>query len=254
MQPRKMLDNKELLLRHIVATLSEKIEYAKDVNGKKLVIWLDCDDQMEFDSYNADSYRQRVLSTLVNDGGFCFEQVKFMMGKPAAELHATKIKDNDCEYLQLVEKEVVRETKSCKAEISIYGDAGSLKKEKYILSPEDMKEKMIAAYNIGVGQFPKGVGCRENHIAIDDDPESPMREKNKFVSRTHGHIGFSEKFGFYFQVEMNGTRFVGNRTRIFRGGEEIKCDNPQVKIPLQNGDIIELGIDRNVLLRYIQCD
>ena len=253
-QPRKTLDNKELLLRRVITTLSEKIEYAADINGKKLVIWLDCDDELEFLSYNTDSYRQQMLSTLVNERGFGFEQVMFKMGKPTAELHATKVKDNDFEYLQLVEKEIVQEHKiACKAEISIYGGAGSLKEEKYILSSEDMKEKMITAYNIGAGQFPKiPTGYRENHIAIDDDPNSSMREKNKYVSRMHAHIGYSEKYGFYFQVEQDGTRLVGKRTRIFRGAEKIECDNPQARIPLQSGDLIELG--KAVVLRFVQLN
>ena len=116
-----------------------------------------------------------------------------------------------------------------------------------------MMEKMISCYNIGAGKFPKiPTGYRENHIAIDDNPDSPMVEKNKFVSRMHAHIGFSDKFGFYFQVEKDGTRLMGKRTRIFRGEEKIECENPEAKIPLQDGDLIELG--KAVVLKYKQLN
>lgn len=246
----KTLDDRELMLRNVVSTLAKRIEFRNAMDGKKLVLWLDCD-QLTFSAYDNESYRQQMLSALVNEKGFEFDQVAFSLGKPAPELHATQIGDNDLEYLQVVENEKVPEPVSCKAVISIFGEAGSLVQDKYILSPEDMKEKMIPCYNIGAGKFPKiPTGYRENHIAIDDNPDSPMVEKNKFVSRMHAHIGFSDKFGFYFQVEKDGTRLLGKRTRIFRGEEKIECETPEAKIPLQDGDLIELG--KAVVLRYKQ--
>ena len=246
----KTLDDKESLIRNVVSTLSKGTEFRNDMNGKKLVLWLDCD-QLTFSAYDTDPYRQQMLSTLFNEKGFEFEQVAFSIGKPAPELRATKIGDNDLEYLQI---EIdVPPPPFCKAEISIFGEAGSLVEDKYILSPEDMKEKRITCYNIGAGKFPKlPTGYRENHIAIDDDPTSKMVAKNKFVSRMHAHIGFSERFGFFLQVEMDGTRLMGKRTRIFRGEEKIECENPEAKIPLQDGDLIELG--KAVVLRYIQLN
>lgn len=248
----KTLDDKEALLRNVVSTLAKRIEYRDATKGKKLVLWLDCD-RLTFIAYDTDSYRQQMLSALLNEKGFEFEQVTFSLGKPAQELHATPIGDNDLEYLQVIEEEKVPESVSCKAVISVFGEAGSLAQDKYILSPEDMKEKMISCYNIGAGKFPKiPTGYRENHIAIDDNPDSPMVEKNKFVSRMHAHIGFSDKFGFYFQVEKDGTRLMGKRTRIFRGEEKIECENPEAKIPLQDGDLIELG--KAVVLKYKQLN
>ena len=178
----KMLEDKESLLRNVVSTLAKRIEYRDATKGKKLVLWLDCD-WLTFSAYNTDSYRQQMLSALLNEKGFEFGQVTFSLGKPAQELHATPIGDNDLEYLQVVEEEKVPESVSCKAVISVFGEAGSLVQNKYILSPEDMKEKMISCYNIGAGKFPKiPSGYRENHIAVDDNPESPMVEKNQYVS------------------------------------------------------------------------
>lgn len=250
----KTLDDKESLLRNVVSTLAKRIEFRNAMKGKKLVLWLDCD-RLTFSAYDNDSYRQQMLSTLLNEKGFEFDQVAFNLGKPASELHATKIGDNDLEYLQVIEEEKAPEQVSCKAVISVFGEAGSLVEDKYIISVEDMKEKMITFYNIGAGKFPKiPTGYRENHIAIDDNPGSPMMEKNKFVSRTHARIGFSDKLGFYLQVEKDGSRLMGKRTRIFRSGVEkpIECENPEAKIPLQDGDLIELG--KAVVLRYKQLN
>ena len=240
------------LLRSIIRTLGRVIEYKDLTIGKRLVIWLNCD-QITFDAYNTDQYIQQVMAALVNERGYGFSGVSLQIGNPPEELRATIIEGNDLEHLQILENETKEVIKSCKAMISIFGGAGSLLQEQYLLSSDDMKKKMLTSYNIGSGQFPRiPTGYRENHIAIDDNPNSPMAEKNKYVSRMHAHIGFSEKFGFYLQVEKDGTRLMGKRTRIFRGEEKIECDNPQAKIPLQTGDLIELG--KAVVLRYMQID
>lgn len=248
----KQLDSKDKLPQKVVDTLKKEVEYSDIMKGKSLKIWLDCS-PLAYNNYNTETYRQHILSYLSNEKGFGFDQIIFNIGKPAPELHATRIGDSDLEYLQVVETEVSQKVVSYKAEITIYGDAGSLLQDKYILSSEDMKKRMISAYNIGAGHFPKiPSGYRENHIAIDDNPESPMVEKNKYVSRMHAHIGCSEIFGFFLQAELDGTRLVGKRTRIFRGEQKIEMDNPQVKEPLQDGDLIELG--KAVVLRYVEIN
>lgn len=246
------VENRDDLIQSIVNTLKNIVEYKDTTNGKKLIIWLACD-KATFENYNTEHYQQMTLSALVNECGYCFDAVDFKIGRPTEDQKATKIGHSNLEYLQILTKDTSMEIKSCKAMISIFGSAGSLLQEQYLLSSDDMKKKMLIFYNIGSGQFPQiPTGYRENHIAIDDNPNSPMVDKNKYVSRMHAHIGFSEKFGFYLQVEKDGTRLMGKRTRIFRGEEKIECDNPQAKIPLQTGDLIELG--KAVVLRYIQID
>lgn len=250
-KPKPQLESKDDLLRSIVATLGKVIEDKESSEGMKLVIWLETD-ALRFKNYANEQYCHRLLTALVNEHGYSFGDVTFALGTPAEELHATCISDNELEYLQVVDKIETPKPVSCRASISIFGEAGSLMQEQYILSSDEMKEKMISAYNIGAGRFPKvPTGYRENHIAIDDNPQSPFVEKNKYVSRMHAHIGFSDTVGFYLQVEKDGTRLMGKRTRIFRNGEEkpIECDNPQAKIQLENGDLIELG--KAVVLRYL---
>ena len=58
--------------------------------------------------------------------------------------------------------------------------------------------------------------------------------------------------GFYLQVEYGGSRLSGNRTRIFRGEEKIEVENVEVKEPLHNGDLIELG--KAVVLKFVEID
>ena len=195
-----------------------------------------------------------MQSALKNECDITFESVEICIGKPAEDLRCTPVGESGKVMMLVEDKKDEKNEIHEKAEISIYGNAGSLLRKRYILSSDEMRKKKISAYNIGAGEFPQlPTGYRQNHIAIDDNPNSPMIEKNKYVSRMHAHIGHSDRFGFYLQVEMDGTRLMGKRTRIFRGEQKIELDNPQVKEPLQNGDLIELG--KAVVLKYTQiCD
>lgn len=242
------LETREELLQNLCNLSCELFDNIELSAGKRLVVWLDTD-QLTFRNYNTEQYRQRVMAALVNECDVKFDAVAFNVGKPSEELRCTPVGKSGKIFMQVVEEQPVQTSVSRKASISIFGHAGSLLKEEYVLSSDEMKAKRISAYNIGAGEFPQvPTGYRENHIAIDDNPNSPMIEKNKYVSRMHAHIGYSDNFGFYLQVERDGTRLMGKRTRIFRGEQKIELDNPQIKEPLQDGDLIELG--KAVVLRY----
>lgn len=246
------LDSKDELHRNI-CDLSERLFADVEMGAdKRMVIWVDADVNI-FKSYDTEKYRKSIQSALVNECGVTFEDITFHMGKPSEEMRisCTPVGKSGKVMMQIIENRPEKVEVHKKASISIFGNAGCLLKEKYILSSDEMKEKKIQAYNIGAGEFPEiPSGYRHNHIAIDDNPQSPMIEKNKFVSRMHAHIGYSEKFGFYLQVERDGTRLMGKRTRIFRGEHIIEMENLTVKEPLQDGDLIELG--KAVRLRYIE--
>ena len=244
----KPIEDKQSLAKLIVSLLTELIDEPAMTIGKTLVLWVDAD-QLTFDSYSTEAFRTQILGALANECGFDFEKIDCKNGIPTKDIKATPIGKSGKVFLQIVAKqEEAPKAVCCKAKISIFGDKGSLLQEQYLLSSEDIKDKKV--YNIGAGQFPKECGYRENHIAIDDDPASPQVERNKYVSRTHAHIGFSDKFGFYLQVELEGSRLRGKRTRIIRGQNFIECENPQAIEPLQTGDLIELG--KAVVLRYEQ--
>lgn len=246
------LETKEELLRVVCDWLADYTDAVGQSIGNQIVIWLDTN-QLTFQMYNTDDYRQRVLAALVNECDLRLDTITFHIGIPAEELRCTPVSKSGKVFLQIKEEQPMPTSVSKKAIISIFGNTGSLLKEEYVLSSDEMKAKRISVYNIGAGEFPKiPTGYRQNHIAIDDNPNGDMIEKNKYVSRMHAHIGFSDKFGFYLQVERDGTRLMGKRTRIFRGEEKIEMDNPQAKEPLQDGDLIELG--KAVVLKYVELE
>lgn len=244
------LETKEELL-DIMCDISRKLFDQMEMDApQNLIIWFDTD-QLTFQTYDTNQYRERMMEFLVNECDVRFDTVSFSIGKPAEELRCTPIGKSGKVFLQIRNSMPSVPLKPQKASISIFGNSGSLIKNEYILSSDEMRQKKIQAYNIGAGEYPKiHSGYRQNHIAIDDNPNSPMIEKNKFVSRMHAHIGYSDKFGFYLQVERDGTRLMGKRTRIFRGEQIIEMENLAVKEPLQDGDLIELG--KAVRLRYVE--
>ena len=244
------IESKVEFLKTVTDLITKQLDDVESNDNNNLAIWLDTD-EIVFRAYNTEQYRQQIQSALINECNFRFESVEFRLGKPSEDMRCARIGESGKAFMQIVENKPVQETILKRASISIFGNAGSLLKEQYILSTDEMKEKAITVYNIGAGEFPQvPTGYRQNHIAIDDNPDGPMIEKNKYVSRMHAHIGYSEQIGFYLQVELDGTRLMGKRTRIFRGEQKIELDNPQIKVPLQNGDLIELG--KAVLLRYEQ--
>ena len=217
---------------------------------KHLVVWLDTD-TITFNSY-AD-FGQELENYWAVESGYAFEKVELRQGKPKNEQDARKL-DVDLTsvvvYLQEYEEgRCVSDGMVKKARVSVFGGKGSLVKEQYELSSETLEKENGRCYNIGRGEFPEvGDGShRQNHIAIDDKSNL---ETNSFVSRAHARIGYSENIGFYLQVEYGGSRLSGNRTRIFRGDEKIEVENVEVKEPLHDGDLIELG--KAVVLEFVE--
>ena len=213
---------------------------------KHLIVWLDTD-TITFNSY-AD-FSQELENYWAVESGYTFEKVELKHGKPENEKIARKIDaglGSIAIYLQ--EQEVGLEKNVVKrANISVFGGKGSLLQEQYELSSETLEKERRKYYNIGRGEYPdiEGGSYRQNHIAIDDNNNL---EINKYVSRAHARIGYAENIGFYLQVEYGGSRLSGNRTRIFREEDKIEVENVEVKEPLHDGDLIELG--KAVVLRF----
>ena len=104
-------------------------------------------------------------------------------------------------------------------------------------------------YNIGVGRNPRldnGL-LRTNEIAIDDNPQSPAFEQNKYVSRSHARITYEENH-FKLYVERGGTRAAGKTTLIVRNGKEMLLNHAGVGWSLQNGD--QIVLNRKVILLF----
>ena len=219
--------------------------------SKRIVVWFDTDNTT-FNAYSG--FEQDLKEYWSVESGYIFENVILKLGRP--ERDGRKI-DVNIEALDIYLQEKIDTTFDGpivkKASISIFGNKGSLLNSAiYELSNEILEKEHRKFYNIGRGEFPDmdGGGYRQNHIVIDDKNNL---EINKYVSRAHARIGYSDNIGFYLQVEYGGSRLSGNRTRIFRGeGKAIEVENIDVKEPLLNGDLIELG--KAVVLQFVESN
>jgi hypothetical protein len=239
------VDDKERLCDNICSTLTTIIDDRRITKDKRLIVWLECEKQIVFDQYNNEDYRRLLLISLTQKG-FEFKQVVFEMGKPAEDNHNVfKIKDNDHEYLEVKDCENVQQTTAGKKAKIVVVEGQCLIKplqKEYVLSSEEITSGRIPAYNIGRGQFvQKNGGFRENHIIFDDNPDSPLRNEYRCISRDHAHIGFDPKDGFFFQVDAGGA-FPG-KTHLIWGGKEFGCDCVGADFPLTNGDKILFKYD-----------
>ena len=147
----------------------------------------------------------------------------------------TKIKGRQaCFYAVLP---ITASVVSSKAQIEVLHNRGKLLKDVYVLSLTDKEQ----SWNIGRGKISQvGKGyIRQNHIVFDDDSTN---ECNKYVSRNHAHIEYSDGVGFLLYVDEGGRRSVKNRTRVIRCKEFMDLEsNMIVPVQLQDGDQIELG-------------
>ena len=211
----------------------------KETQGKIFTLWLT--DNFLFEMVKGQNFQDELITKLDN-GGYHTVWSAVKLKTPPRKHVFTVVSDNV--FLQIEDQKAIKPAAK-KARITIVEGKGSLLKEVYLLNSEDRKR-----YNIGVGTLPniKGNGFRENHIAIDDNTTSSQYENNKYVSRAHAYIIFSEKDGFCLQVETGGSRVHGGRTRIFRSEKTIEVDNVENYEPLQHNDIIELG--KSVCLRF----
>ena len=239
------IDDKERLCDNICSTLTTIIDDRRTTKNRRLIVWLECEKQTIFNQYDNEDYRQLLLSSLTQKG-FEFEQVKFEMGKPAEDNHNVfKICDNNLEYLEVSDCDVAQKPSVVKkASLSIMKGLCVIKplKKKYILSSEEITSGRIPAYNIGRGQLVKKNGVfRENHIIFDDNPDSPLRDEYRCISRDHAHIGFDPKDGFFFQVDAGGA-FPG-KTSLINGGKEYDCDCASAKFLLNKGAKIMFKYD-----------
>ena len=239
------LDDRETLCRNIRTTLTRIIEKVETTQGKQLVVWLDCGQQIVFAQYDNDEYRDLILKDLATQRGYMFEKLIFEKGTPPQEKHAFKVGDNNLEYLLVEECAEVETTTTRKATLRfISGKISPLEKE-YELSSEDITSGKISAYNIGRGRYVQKEGVfRENHIIIDDSLDSPLLDYNRCVSRHHAHIGFDATKGFFFQVDEGGAH--PGKTAIINGGRQIECNCLFVQFQLHDGDVIILKNDDEI--------
>lgn len=196
-------------------------------------------DSIFFDSVQSSEFKTDLESAMSVELGFKFNRI---------EIKNALIPSKD-EIVELywdvyISVRSVQKAKTIRrAIIRPVENNGSTLDPEYYLDSEQIAMLPNCRYNIGVGRNPvmDDFSHRENHIAIDDDPHSSEYDKNKYVSRSHAYISFSDEYGFILNVELGGTRAARKRTHIHRGSEKIELDNILIPVPLRDGDYIILS-------------
>ncbi|MCQ2288308.1 MAG: hypothetical protein MJZ74_04355 [Muribaculaceae bacterium] len=129
---------------------------------------------------------------------------------------------------------------------------GSLMQDVYELDSEQIYAMPRHRCNVGAGKSHKTAnGTHTNHIAIDDNAQSPEYENNKYVSRTHAHIGFLPSKGFVLYGNARGLRMAQKRTQIIRDNI-IEVNSTTMPYQLLDGDVIVLSKHVSLLFNIIK--
>lgn len=234
------------LLKNIVRVFHSVYKGRKSkVEENRFTLWVA--DNAKYEIAKGQDFTDGLVTKLADEGygQTVWNSVRLEM--PAPDHTFTAVADRI--FLQIETKETPRPAVQ-RAKVTAIPGKGSLVKEECLLDSQERKR-----YNIGVGVIPdmQGKGFRENQIAIDDNADSPQYANNRYASRAHAFIGFSDKYGFYLQVEPGGSRVYAGRTQIFREDKApLEVENTELPVPLLSGDIIMLG--KAVALRFENID
>lgn len=229
------IDSREILPCIICDTLRKKEIMPESIVGQRLVIWLNCDENVVFDNYDCESYRDEVWSHLYNNGGYEFGQVTFKQGEPNENSGASKIGDNDKEWFTT---ELYTRPEIVPIQASVCaGEGFKLKEEKYTLSADNHN------YNIGRGEHPKRYEDenRTNQIVFDEE-----YERNRTISGNLAHIKYLGPLNrFIFEPDEGGNNKI-KRVGIQRRGKKLYGG-----VLLETGDQIIVD-DKSIILVYTE--
>lgn len=236
------------LLTAIIAVLkSNYLGQQFSFNNKSLTIWVQ--DNLFYNSIIDSDFKSELITSLNIELGITFGAIEIESDKIPSNINPTKLLTNVFLSISTINSvQIVR-----KAKISLVEGHGSTLESVYILDSNEIQKQPNKRYNIGIGKHPNmgDFSHRENYIAIDDNPNSPQFNKNRYVSRSHAYISFSEKHGFLLHVEHGGTRAAQKRTHIHRGNDKIELNNELIPEPLKNGDYIVLSKYVHLLFEVI---
>lgn len=239
--------DKESNIKTLIRENLQSYYKGKDVkfNDKILIIYIL--DNILFDSINNSEFKEDLLLYMDNELGYSFNSLDIKCGNPSQGETYTKITQN----VLIRIKHVGNLSNTRKAILCTIPGYGSTIENEYILDSEELNNGKF--YNIGVGKYPQmdNACFRENHIAIDDNPDSPQFENNRYVSRAHAHIGYTEKNGFMLYAEIGGTPLSGKRTEISRDGEIIRITSIMSPVALADGDCIILSRKVKLIFKTI---
>lgn len=131
-----------------------------------------------------------------------------------------------------------------RAVVSIVKGTGSLEQSEYILD-----SKVKTTYNIGRSREASSVpGCVNDIIVRNDDTDKTLHDRNVHVSRSHADISIVNG-RFYIKAHRGGCRPLGGAaTKIISDGQTFELSDVNMKMPLANGSLIELG--KSVVLQF----
>lgn len=207
-------------------------------DGSQKILQLYINDNLLFHRFD-DAAIRGIRQYLSENRGYEFAAVEVREGRPDEAAGAVEVAKKVWLLMHAVQEEVPSVTR-CGAVLTAVEGCGSL------VGGQTVLEAGTLRYNIGLGEHPRTQGgqVRYNQVAIDDRPERPEYGAfNKYVSRTHAHIVYDERYGFVLYAEPNGTRERGKRTMVIRknGTERVELDNPMIGVPLRDGDSIVLS-------------
>lgn len=198
---------------------------------KNLTLWTE--DSMVNLLLDNSKFKNELAKKLYDEQGVKFSSVRVRNYSTVQRPGALEILTGIC---MTIDEEVSEDT-VMRARVEVVPGSGSTVEQYYILEPGK-------TYNIGVGRIASldNGSVRRNDIAIDDNVESPQYDKNKYVSRNHAHISYSEKHGFMLYVDEGGLRRSGKRTSVARGeGDSVNIEDTLIPLPLKDGDVIVLS-------------
>lgn len=236
--PQNSIDKMGELLTTIISALkSNYLGQQVSFNNKLLTIWVL--DNLFYNAIIESDFKSELITSLNIELDITFGSIEIKSENIPDGLQLTKVQPNV--FLQISNINSVQVVKSAK--IYPVNGNGSTLDAVYVLDSQEIQKMPNARYNIGVGRHPimSDNSHRENYIAIDDNPNSPEFNKNRYVSRAHAYISFSDEHGFLLHVEHGGTRAAQKRTHIHRGDDKIELNNVLIPEPLKSGDYIVLS-------------
>lgn len=232
------IEKKDNLINAIVAALQANYRgecYSMEDKVLSIIVL----DSIFYDSINSNDFKKLLETSISDELGIIFNRIEILSDSPHAETNMSELFSDV--YISIKPIQISKTIR--KAIILPVENSGSTICPEYRLDSEEIANLPNCRYNIGAGKHPvlENNSRRENHIAIDDNPNSNEYDKNKYVSRAHANISYSEDWGFLLNVEYGGSRAAQKRTYIHRGNEKIELNNTLIPVPLRNGDYIVLS-------------
>lgn len=241
-------ERRKLVIESVLLTFKKVFSNRRSCKGKHYLLWIDTDQitligLTEKDSQSGIELQDELMDQLEKKGFECYIEIR--QGVPNGDPTLCVNVDNLDIDMYLSEAVTI-----------INGpDLGKITKARITLNPQSPGSLKQPSYEIDAANAPYYIGrtnesndtqSRMNDIEIIDD--------TRRVSRTHAHIGFSSRHGFYLQTDKGSNGTPNSTRRISRkpNYSEIDLNSLDAKASLNDGDIIVLN--KFVKLLFSQID